>query len=89
VGLANVPGGVMATIAASPVPRVLVYRLGKPRVIDLPPTADWMPCTGFNGEPLITWPRIAVLACAERGKGSRAGVWVSDDGGVTWNLVTA
>lgn len=86
-GLANVPGGVIASVTASPVPRVLLYRLGKPRVVDLPPVGKLMPCTGFNTEPLVTWPRITVLGCRQEGIGEQAGVWLSGDGGATWRAL--
>ena len=42
-GLANVPGGVIATVTSSPVPRVLIYRLGRPRVVDLPAAGGLIP----------------------------------------------
>jgi hypothetical protein len=87
-GLANVPGGVIATVTSSPVPRVLLYRLGRPRVVDLPTAGGLFPCTGFNREPLVTWPRLTVLACRQGGTGEQSGVWVSDSGGVTWRAIS-
>jgi hypothetical protein len=87
-GLANVPGGVIATVTSAPVPRVLVYRLGRPRIVDLPTAGGLFPCTGFNREPVVTWPRLTVLACRQGGTGEQAGVWVSDSGGVTWRAIS-
>jgi hypothetical protein len=87
-GLANVPGGTIATVSSSPVPRVLIYRLGRPRVVDLPAAGGLFPCTGFNGEPLVTWPRLTVFGCRQEGAGEQAGVWVSDNGGATWRAIS-
>jgi hypothetical protein len=85
-GLANVPGGVIATVTDSPVPRVLLYRLGRPRVVDLPAAGGLVPCVGFNREPTVSWPRVTVLAC--RGAaGDPAGTWVSSNGGVSWRVI--
>jgi hypothetical protein len=87
-GLANVPGGTIATVTSSPVPRVLLYRLGRPRVVDLPAAGDLVPCVGFSREPIVSWPRITVLAC--RGPaGEPAGAWVSSNGGASWRVIPA
>jgi len=84
-GLSNVPGGVIVTVSGSPVPRVLLYRRGQPRVVDLP-GKDMVPCTGFNREPIVTWPRITVLGCSSAA-GDLSGVWVSNNGGVAWQAI--
>ncbi len=86
-GLANVPGGVLATVTDAPVPRVLLYQQGRPRVVDLPSTAGALvPCTGFNREPVVTWPRITVLGCAGP-SGNPSGGWLSVDGGKSWRAL--
>ena len=82
-GLANVPGGVLATVTDSPAPRVLLYQQGRPRVIDLPAAGALAPCTGFNREPIVTWPRITVLGCTGS-SGNPSGGWLSDDAGRSW-----
>jgi hypothetical protein len=85
-GLANVPGGVIATVRSSPVPQVLLYRLGTPRVVELPAAGGLAPCVGFNREPIVSWPRITVLAC--RGEAAApVGTWVSTDGGASWRAI--
>jgi hypothetical protein len=87
-GLANVPGGVIATVTESPVPRVLLYRLGRPRVVDLPVSGNMAPCAGAGREPTVTWPRITVVGCAGTA-GNPIGGWFSTDGGGTWVLLKA
>jgi hypothetical protein len=92
-GLANVPGGVIATVVASSVPRVLLYRLGKPRVVDLPPAGGRDPCIGAGREPVVSWPRITVFACPPRvsprvGEKDPEAAWVSNDGGATWRVIS-
>jgi hypothetical protein len=84
-GLSNVPGGVIVTVSSSPVPRILFYRRGTPRVVDLPNTG-MVPCAGFNREPIVTWPRITVLGCTTPA-GDVSGVWVSNDGGLKWQAI--
>jgi hypothetical protein len=85
-GLSNIPGGVIATVTASPVPRVLIYRLGRPRVVDLPAAGALQPCVGFNSEPIVSWPRITVLACGGAA-GDPSGTWVSSNGGASWRVI--
>lgn len=85
-GLVNVPGGVLATVTDSPVPRVLLYQQGRPRVVDLPSAGALFPCTGFNREPIVTWPRITVLGCTGS-SGNPGGGWLTDDGGKTWGVL--
>jgi hypothetical protein len=87
-GLANVPSGVIATVTSSPVPRVLIYRLGRPRVVDLPAAGALLPCAGFNREPIVTWPRITVLGCTGS-SGNPSGGWLSDDGGRSWRVLSS
>lgn len=86
-GLANVPGGIISSVTSSPVPRVLLYRLGKPRVVDLPAGGGLFPCVGYNAEPIVTWPRLTVLGCRGGGSGEQAGVWVSANGGASWRAI--
>lgn len=86
-GLTNVPGGVIATVTESPSPRVLLYRLGNARVVDLPAAGSLVPCTGFSREPIVSWPRITVLAC-RAAAGEPLGAWVSSNGGASWRVIS-
>ncbi len=87
VGLSNIPGGIIATVdGGTPAsPRVLLYRRGRATVVVLPPASGVTHCTGFNSEPIVTWPRITVLGC--RGAGPATAVWLSKDGGASWTVI--
>jgi hypothetical protein len=90
-GIANIPGGVIATIrdtSGRGEPRVLLRRAGRNRIVDLPESAEMVPCTaGFNTEPVVTWPRITVLGCALSGSAPPGvGTWTSLDGGDSWTV---
>jgi hypothetical protein len=87
-GLANVPGGVLATVTESSLPRVLLYQQGRQRVVDLPGAGGLVPCAGFNREPIVTWPRITVLGCTGS-SGDPSGGWLSEDGGRSWRVLTS
>jgi hypothetical protein len=86
-GISTIPGGVIATIAspAGPTkPRVLLHRVGRNRLVDLPQAEEMVPCAGmFNTEPIVTWPRITVLGCSGAA-GAGSGSWTSLDGGQSW-----
>ena len=88
-GIANIPGGVIATIrgtAGGGEPRVLLRRAGRNRIVDLPESGEMSPCVaGFNTEPIVTWPRITVLGCASAGAPG-VGTWTSRDGGRSWTV---
>ena len=86
-GIATVPGGAIATIGDTDEPQVLIRRLGRNRLIDLPKAGSMTPCgRSYNTQPIVTWPRIAVLGCL--GSGAPVGSWTSLDGGASWTVVS-
>jgi hypothetical protein len=67
-------------------PRVFLRRVGRNRIVNLPESGEMVPCTaGFNTEPIVTWPRITVLGCANAGAPG-VGTWTSLDGGASWTV---
>jgi hypothetical protein len=86
--LANVPGGIIATIDSAGTtapPRILLHRRGRSSSVELPAASGMVLCHGFGREPLVAWPRIAVFGCAVNGV--PRGVWTSSDGARSWTAV--
>ena len=82
--LANIPGGAMAVIMpfdpATPV-RVIFHRGGANSVTTLPVIPGVGLCEGFASDPAVEWPKISIFGCVGP---NRAGVWISENGGATW-----
>lgn len=81
VGLANIPGGVIAPVAGTP-PRVVVRRNDLSDLVTLSGDADVCSATGAQ-RIQVHWPRLFIPACGAVGHRG----WHSLDGGKTWEFV--
>jgi hypothetical protein len=95
--LETIPGGIAAAInllnGKHPrVPKVLIRRFGRNRVISVPLPPEWPNGSCYLSGFRVKWPAITVLAQVYEGYGScdssisTAIIWFSPDGGDTWTI---